>query len=617
MTQKDAINIFNIIKNDDLPSFLLLIEQDKNILNVSLGRFPILTVCYLYNSKRIIKKFENNLKTINKFDIVYEPYQLYKDFKTKSQKSLRHYADKNNFVMPIEMKAILGKDAFVKKQFKNFAKAETTEKNLVDVYATNEQKCSIQDNKIKISAKKLTKKRLNALIFSQIGVFATVAIIFSILLVISNTIGLGTTYSPRKVYTLTDFETSINKNLSVALQDDIDIDKPISFDQYSGTLFGNNKSISISYDYDKIMFSKLNGSIENLKIVFNDIDITTNKNLSLLTNTNNGKLKGIEITCNAKVNFESTNSETYFCGFAIKNNGYISNCKILLDLDIVSNSSLDTFASGIAGKNYGNISACEMQKNSKIVAQNVDLAGIVAQNYENAEISSSKNFATLSQTTNLTAWSPNVAGIAMTNDGKISNCYNYGDLSVKNTATSIDNTALFVGGICANNSKQITSCINSCDITAESQNSVIYAGGICAYVSHQSVYPEISYCGTSGNFEITKEDDSVFCFCGGIAGFMIGSLTNSYSASTFSNDFDSEKQFCVALMIGATSGNLFINLTVYLDIQKVYCLASDQTDRTLAFAFTNMGNTYIDNLSADIHICSSVSEIQSCEVYWQ
>ena len=620
MTQKDAISVFNIVKNDDLSSFCMLLEKDKNLLKISFGRFPLLSVCFLYNSKKIIKKFENQLKLISNFDIEYEPYALYKDFKVKSQKSLRYYANTNDFVMPIEMQAILHKDHFVKRHFKQYAKAKTTEQKLTSIYNINEQKCSIKNQKIKISAKKISKKRLKTIIFANSALFAIAVIVVSILSIIANTIGLGTSFSPRKVYTFAEFVNMVNRNKSVILQNDLDFDESFFVKNYSGSIYGNNKTITINYDYKNYMFDNFSGKLNNITIINNDGEIETEKNLSLFANVNNGKIDNVNIEFASNIKIESTNTETFFCGYAVTNNGYISNCKIDLDIDISSKNNSDCFASGIAGKNYGTISACEVLENSKIKAQNVDISGIVSQNFESAEISSSKNYASLFQKTDMSSWSPNVAGICVTNSGTISNCYNYGNLTAEKMIDTTDNAIILMGGICANNYNLITHSKNDGDIIADNKNSEIYAGGICAYCAQQTqnVAPSIEFCGASGNFDLTKDDDTKFCICGGIAGYMVGNISNSYSLSTFETEYSQEKNNMIALLAGASYGQMFFGLTVNIGFEKAYCLSSEKTEKTLALALTGMGNYYIDDLTnVDITICNSESQIKTSEVYWE
>ena len=66
MSQVLYDNIFDSIKNDDLTLFSSLIESNENLCY---GRFPLLSICILYNSKKILKKYKNKLINIEKYNI--------------------------------------------------------------------------------------------------------------------------------------------------------------------------------------------------------------------------------------------------------------------------------------------------------------------------------------------------------------------------------------------------------------------------------------------------------------------------------------------------------------------------------------------------------------------
>lgn len=631
MTQNDATHVFNIVKNDDLASFCMLVEKNKDIMKICFGRFPLLTACYLFNSKKIIKKYQKKLQNVSDFDAVFEPFELYIQFKKKSGKSLRYYAGKDDLVMPIEVMAILGKDHFVKKHFKQFSKSSTTEQKLKNIYLSKEQKCEIKQQNIKISAKKLTKKRLKALIISNSAVFGALAIVAICLFVVANTIGLGTSFSPRKVYATNDFVAMLSKNKSVSLQNDLIFENKFCISNFGGTIFGNGKTIIINYEYSSCLFENFSGMIEDLKIINNDEQIETEKNLSLFANVNGGTIKNVEITFESTIKIQSTNDETFFAGFAITNNNTISNCKVMLDIDISSENNSDCFASGIAGKNNGTISACEMLENSKINAKNVDICGIASQNFQNAEISSSKNNSTLFQTTDMASWSPNVAGICITNLGTISNCYNYGKLQAEKMIETSNNAIILVGGICSTNQNLISHCKNKNDIVVDDKNSTIYVGGIAgySYSQLQGKVAKIEGSGTETYFDIKKEDGSAYCICGGIAGFMSGYavnqtgfaevalISNCFSICDFSVENSRETNVNTALLVGASDGQVFFGLSINISFEKVYCLANEKTTKVLSIASVGTSSYYIDEITgADISICESESEIKSSDVYW-
>ena len=113
ITQKHE-QIFNAIKSDDLVIFAGVIKGNENI---SFGRFPILSLCFLYGSNKIIDKYFDVLCKIEKYHVIDEFFEIYNTFKIVAGRALRLYVD-GSIVSPLEMLAILHKDNKVKKSFK-------------------------------------------------------------------------------------------------------------------------------------------------------------------------------------------------------------------------------------------------------------------------------------------------------------------------------------------------------------------------------------------------------------------------------------------------------------------------------------------------------------------
>ena len=630
MTQTEAIKIFNIVKNDDLTSFCMLEKKHKKLLEYSFGRFPILSVCYMYNSKKIIKKFEKELAVKSEFTEIYEPFALYRDFRLKSQKSLRLYATQIKYVMPIEMLAILGQDWKVKKSYETFVKSNETDSLLKKIYELKGQKISIKDKNLKISLKKMSKQHLKTFVLTQSIAFSGLIFVGLVLFVFGSIFGLGLKFNPRKVYSFEQLENLSNKkNMSVVLQNDITFTKKISWKEYKGTIFGNNKTITIEYDCKSCMFDKFLGTIKDLNIVFKNFDLEIDENLGLLANENFGQIENVNIECEANISFEN---EAYFCGFAVTNSGYIHNSNIKLVAEVESNTTSDAYASGIAGINNGVISSCNVLDNSSITANTVDIAGIAIKNMQNAEISNCSNNAVLTQETNLTTWSPNVAGIAIINYGEISNCKNNGNLKIENTSSSkTQNRLNYIGGIVAINFSTIYHSKNECEITVNTVDVETYAGGIAGYSLSNFKETEISECGAVGNFNITKDDNDTFVYCGGIAGFLSGdyvnmytflnaTVSNCYSICTFSSEYSEETKNMSAMVVGATKGNP----NFYITFENVHCLATANTDEKLAIIYVLYvyGYEYIfvqNQISESVQITVHASEnaIKSSDVYWE
>ena len=98
------LNLFEAIKLDDLVTFSVLIENESDkIFSTSFGRFPMLSVCYLYNAKKIVTMYEDRLIKIGNFVRVYEPFEIYDKFIKLSKKSFRLYLNDDSTIYPIEM----------------------------------------------------------------------------------------------------------------------------------------------------------------------------------------------------------------------------------------------------------------------------------------------------------------------------------------------------------------------------------------------------------------------------------------------------------------------------------------------------------------------------------
>ena len=114
MKQINYNDLFNAIVDDNIDVFSSLIKGNENL---SFGRFNILSVCYIYSAKKIIKKYSEKLLKIKKYNVVGEPTKIYKDFRFKAGRCLRLYVGKQNVINVLEILAILHKDNLVKKLF--------------------------------------------------------------------------------------------------------------------------------------------------------------------------------------------------------------------------------------------------------------------------------------------------------------------------------------------------------------------------------------------------------------------------------------------------------------------------------------------------------------------
>lgn len=624
MTERESNEIFQMIKSDDLIAFSRL-EKEK--LSICFGRFPLLSVCYLYNSKKILKSYEKTLLDVGQYNFVAEPFVLFLDFQKVAKKCLRLYIN-NVIVSPIEMLAILNKDTKVKKVFKNFCDDEKVVANLKYIYENvYQQKIKINGKKISLGLQKFdyqTKHITNILLVVSI---CFVLLFASVWGAVAFSIGDGV-IKPVKISTANEFLNALKGDAKYLLTNDIEIENVKTSNKFSGTFDANGHTITIK-NAQKPLISNLAGTIKNASIVVESANITTKNSFSFVVVENNGKIENVEIDVGT-IETTQTKAEgetTYLSIFAVKNNGYIKSCSAKANFKIVGEGTGDGFCSLIAGENYGTISDCVTKDGSQIETESIDACGIVSQNY--GEVSSCKNYASIKQLSNLSGWNPNVAGIVSMNYKNISNCLNFGNMTVEcqNEQETSNALSAFVAGICAQNNFAIVHCQNLGNMTANSKYVKLYVGGICSFSSvlqengNVVSKPSIKSCGSSGSISATTTEDKAFVVTGGIAGYFEGdAFVSNFTTMTSQNGNDTVK-FVVGSMIGLTYAvqgfdGIYISIS---SINENYYLSQVNITQSLG-GFLN-GSVITFNSSTSelkgISSCATIKDIENSSVYWR
>ena len=76
MSELIAQKAFEAIKKDDCAAFAALSENDR-IGAYRYGRFPALSLMYLYKSKKLLKLYEEELIKVNDYTPVPEPVSAF------------------------------------------------------------------------------------------------------------------------------------------------------------------------------------------------------------------------------------------------------------------------------------------------------------------------------------------------------------------------------------------------------------------------------------------------------------------------------------------------------------------------------------------------------------
>ena len=132
MTQEMREQLFVAIRNDDVKSFSSV--ADTEVLSSSFGRFPLLSLLYLFQAKNIVKTYLSDL--VKERPRVKEPtfHEADKLFLQKGGKALRYFAERE--VSPLEMLALLGERKELQKLYGIYPHAERYLPSIKRIYFT-------------------------------------------------------------------------------------------------------------------------------------------------------------------------------------------------------------------------------------------------------------------------------------------------------------------------------------------------------------------------------------------------------------------------------------------------------------------------------------------------
>ena len=584
MERERLIKLYEAIKSDNeklFTSFML----SKSDLNICFGRFPILSLCYLYKSYKILLKYEKYLMPINKFDVVQEYFQIYKDFKRYAKKSLRLYACSDKIVYPLEMLAVLDERKLIKQKYKFLFKNEEILQNLQKIYNLNKkiEIIATREN-FECEAKKFNLKQkiiagASAFVFMLLSVFSFVA-----LSVMKNSFGIGTEKYPIYISTASEFELALKKGSRYyVLENDITLSNEVNVTDFSGTIIGNDKTIILSDQQSTAIIKNLAGKVDGVNFEFSVIDKTFSKSFAILTENNTGIIQNCDFFGEIKCSV-GADGDIFVAGVVIQNDGVIDKVSVELNSVIDNMGEKDAYLSGIAGKNTGTITNSKTL-DAKFEADTVDLAGIAGENH--GTIAACENNIELDQVSSSKNWNPNCAGISMINYGTIENSVNYAKISAESTATEKpvqdgqngeiavvaggiagdnynmisgsnnfgnvsavgDASMTYVGGIACRNiidevKAVIENSVSKCEIVSNSKNNFAYAGGVSA-LNYQSAVKNSGFEGVIKadslyDFEPELETDfQVSVYVGGIVGFHnSGTIDDSYAKVSYEDIID-------------------------------------------------------------------------------
>jgi len=623
MSNVDIETIYQSIKEDNLALFSAYIEGKENL---SFGRFPILSICYMFEANKIISKYKVLLGNISKYQRIDEPFELYKKFRECAGKTLRLYRKEDSVVTPLEMLAILEKDSLVKKLYKTFYTNETIKRNLKSIYKMALLKIRIENSDIDIERRPLARvqKRVYgwSLMLSVSFVFL-ISLVYALVIAVG---GMGIPSSPCKIYNEVQLYKALATKSHFILERDLQLSELKGDTQFSGVLDGDGKTLYIDFLSDASFISNNLGTIKNLNIVYTNIDTSISNKTSLFVGENSGEISRVNIYCyniNLVCN-KSLDRDVGLTGFAITNNGNIIGSTIMLNGTFIANGDGECFVSGFAIDNNGSIKDCTVLSDSSIDTSEADASGFVINNAKSGLVYKCDNNCTISQVSSNDGWSPTVAGVVLTNYGTVEDCINRADLSVvsENHTENAQGVALN-GGISANNYGDIVKCLNTADIKVKTENIMLYAGGVTAYSGYyvedgQTIMSSVINCGANTNLDISTTHEKAFVFAGGISGYMYGTMRECFSMSTFTYGFDEERWFAGTAIGAAYLQYQLFGSVVCIISSENYVLSLDNVEHQIGALINNgsIVNVGLDTSNNEVQTLEYASQIMQKEVFW-
>ena len=413
--------ILSAIKKDDLAAFGKLI--DKETEKYSFGRFPLLSLCYLYGSVKIALFYEKRLLKLSRYTQISEDRESYCRFREKARRVLRLYVG-GRTVSPLVMLAVTGRHdalrALYPAAYKDAAIRSEITYALDVLFGSG---VTFGQNDIRIRRRKMPLwERITA---SVAGAVAVVMLTCSLLGFFMMPKDKGTAEEPVVISNEKQLSFIYEREGYYSLVSDVTA-KTTGAEDFKANFDGGGNVLRFTPGQNETAFTSLSGSIKNLVVEIDVGTMTIDRDTALFAKTNNGRIENV--TFIVKGNFSikdrrgtSTEDETVRISCVVgENNGIIDNCRIVCSVTAENQAIGNTYLTSLVSENNGTVTQCS--SSGYITADTVDISGLVTDNNEKGVISRCESTVELSQKTTDEHWSPNVGGLCMNNYGTLSAC---------------------------------------------------------------------------------------------------------------------------------------------------------------------------------------------------
>ena len=536
--------LFQALKKDNVKEFESCMEI-SNCGSLRLGRFPVLSVMYLYNARRLLRAYEKRFLKHNSWQDIGEPMELSAKFRSVAGKCLRLYM--NETVSPVEMLLLLDKNFKLQRIFPKARTTAPVKQRIKDIYFIRwGLQAEFSHNKIVLQRRPLTRAEKVQWLIRALCMTLVAAIIVATPFVVDT----FSRFIPNGegVVTVTKWEQiRFRSNKTYVLQNDVTVSEKSFAKVVNCKLRGNGNAVTVTGNR---LFGDVKGEIADIVFVTNgstlaqnvtlgakvnnvtvnaNVDITTDSDCAFFANNNFGKISNVQLNVTGTLAVapkaeQADNEEivTPYCGGIVAINNFtvtgnkiqyatVQDCianynNFALHGQVQANASFG----GIVGQNNARVQNCQVK--GDIAADTFDVGGICAEN--NYLLLQDKNYANITQQTEFAEWNPIVGGVVAINDfdGEVNNCVNFGVISgISQAAVVLDEDQapfVYVSGVAGRANGNILDSANMGAISAKSNNGTS-AGGIAGASCAQTYQ-----CLSVGSVTATGKT----CYVGGIWG---------------------------------------------------------------------------------------------------
>ena len=525
MAQSIEDSLIKAIKKDDIKAFNALTEKARSGV-YRLGRFPILSLMYLYKSRRILYEYEQRLLKVSDYEELGEPVEVSKKFSARAGKCLRLYL--SEVVTPPEMLLILDKTRRLKRVYPLTKPTEEVKKRLKSIYYIKYSlNVKFEGESIIIDRRPLSYREKK-----KIATVCACCVLAAALSVGVPVTAVSLMPEPVEGEVKKLSQIDFDSTNEYTLKRDIVVPENYGVKKVNCKITGGGHKLVLK---SGATLGELNGRVSDLVIestgeaIFTTVsesatiegvtvnisaNLSVTENSALVAVTNYGTIDGVTVNVTGTVTAQA-GGEITFGGIALSNSykavnffdtvsGTIKNCTVNYSQFSFVGGAGAAFG-GVAGVNDGNISDCTVTGEINVDA--FYIGGVCFINRGGVE--SCKNSGNIS--VSFESGEAYVGGITALAYGYIYKSENEGSITVNGGGN------VYAGGISAHSHSQFSYCYSDGDITVAANGACV--GGIFGFSEIDYQYGgSAEYCISKNKIDVTVEETPAYI--GGIAGYV-------------------------------------------------------------------------------------------------